>query len=44
MKSHSDISNEDKEESHQPDYDEGENQLEEAQEEETGETTINQIF
>jgi hypothetical protein len=31
-------------ESNEPDYDEDQNQLEEEQEEETGETTINQVF
>ena len=32
------------EESKEPDYNEDEAQLEEEQEEETGETTINQVF
>jgi hypothetical protein len=35
---------EDKEESNEPDYDEDQAQLEEEQEEQTGETTINQVY
>jgi hypothetical protein len=34
----------DKDESKEPDYDEDEDQLEEEQEEQTGETTVNQVF
>jgi hypothetical protein len=34
----------DKEESNEPDYDEGTDQLEEEQEEETGQATTNQVF
>jgi hypothetical protein len=37
-------SEDDKEESNEPDYDEDKDQLEEAQEEETGETTVNEVF
>ena len=46
LKLRSDNSNEDNKESKEPDYDEDKDQLEEKQEEETGEiiTTTNQIF
>jgi hypothetical protein len=42
-KSSSSASNQDEEKSSEPDYDEGKDQLEE-QEEEPGETTVNQVF
>jgi predicted transcriptional regulator len=44
LKSPSSNSNEDDKESREPDYDEEKDQLEEEQEVETGETTINQVF
>jgi hypothetical protein len=40
----SDSNNEDNKESNEPDYDEDKGQLEEKQEEETGEITTNQVF
>jgi Trp operon repressor len=44
LRPHSSSSDEDENESNEPDYDEGKDQLEEEQEEKTGEVTINQVF
>jgi hypothetical protein len=44
LRSSDDIDEVDKEKSNEPYYDEDKDQLEEQQEEETGQTTINQVF
>jgi hypothetical protein len=44
LRPHSSSSDEDENESNEPDYDEGKDQLEEEQEEKTGEVTINQVL